>query len=55
MSGRQPESPDMFRFALERNPMGRMDRPEEVANATVFLASPTTSFVTGAHLWSMGD
>ena len=42
--------PDFFEGALARNPMGRMGTPEEVANATVFLASPRASFITGANL-----
>lgn len=42
--------PDRFRSFLERNPMGRMAALQEVANAAVFLASPASSFTTGANL-----
>jgi 3-oxoacyl-[acyl-carrier protein] reductase len=42
--------PDMFKGAMERNPTGRMATPQDVANATVFLSSPVSSFTTGINL-----
>ncbi len=42
--------PDLFKTALDLNPWGRMGTDQEVANAAVFLASPVSSFTTGANL-----
>ena len=44
------DNPAFFAQALALNPMGRMGKPEEMARATVFLASPAASFVSGTNL-----
>lgn len=42
--------PDLYASALALNPTGRMGKPEEIAAAAVFLASPVSSFTMGTNL-----
>jgi 3-oxoacyl-[acyl-carrier protein] reductase len=42
--------PAFFEQMIKRNPTGRMATPEEIAAATVFLASPRSAFTTGINM-----
>lgn len=43
-------SPELMQQILADTPMGHLGKPEEVANAALFLASDESSFVTGADI-----
>ena len=38
------------KIAAKKNSLGRMGKPEELANATVFLCSERASYITGVSL-----
>ena len=46
----EEHAPEFFQTMIKRNPTGRMATPEEVAAATVFLASPRSAFTTGINM-----
>jgi NAD(P)-dependent dehydrogenase (short-subunit alcohol dehydrogenase family) len=46
----QPEPLEARRQVANEYALGRIARPEEVANVALFLASDESSFVTGTHI-----
>lgn len=47
---RRREKPALYQATLARIPFGRYGRPEEVAHAALFLASPYARWITGQTL-----
>lgn len=41
--------PDLFKKQMELNPMGRMGKAEEIADAVVWMSSERASFVSGSN------
>lgn len=50
LTARVLKMPSFAKALIDKTPMRRFGRPEEIAAATVFLASDEASFVTGATL-----
>jgi NAD(P)-dependent dehydrogenase (short-subunit alcohol dehydrogenase family) len=46
--------PERYRFIVERTPMGRWGRPEELAGVAIFLASQASDFITGQTIFIDG-
>ncbi len=47
---RRQNEPERYERMLKLNPMGRFGKPEEVASAVVFLASPCSAYTSGTNL-----
>lgn len=43
-------NPELFESQMKKNPMARMGKAEEIANAVAFLASEKASFISGTNL-----
>lgn len=50
----QEASDEMIKYVQSATPLGRLAKPEETANAALFLASDESSFVTGSELFVDG-
>jgi 3-oxoacyl-[acyl-carrier protein] reductase len=44
------ENSKLWEAIVKENPFRRLGTPEEVADVVVFIASPRSSFVTGANI-----
>ena len=41
---------EVLQHIISNIPVGRLGKPEEIADAVAFLAAPTSGFITGANL-----
>lgn len=46
----RPSDPDVINYSLSRTPMPRLGRPEDVAEAALYLASDSARYITGHNL-----
>jgi NAD(P)-dependent dehydrogenase (short-subunit alcohol dehydrogenase family) len=47
-------TPDVLDSVVQQSPLGRVGRPEEIANAVSWLISPEASYVTGSDITVAG-
>jgi NAD(P)-dependent dehydrogenase (short-subunit alcohol dehydrogenase family) len=50
MLAEQPDPETTRREILERQPLGRLGTPEDIANGVLFLASREAAFISGTEL-----
>jgi NAD(P)-dependent dehydrogenase (short-subunit alcohol dehydrogenase family) len=50
MLAEQPDPEATRREILERQPLGRLGTPEDIANGVLFLASREAAFISGTEL-----
>ncbi len=46
--------PEVYEATVNSNPMGRLAKPEEIANVVAFISSPLASFVAGSNYYVDG-
>ncbi len=54
MTAKLRDDEELNRWVVSGTPMGRWGKPEDIAGAVVFLASPASDFVTGQILYVDG-
>ncbi|SDH13251.1 SDR family NAD(P)-dependent oxidoreductase [Roseospirillum parvum] len=54
MLGGLTDNPAALKATLSRTPLGRVGRPEEIAQVVLFLASAAASYVTGQTIYADG-
>ncbi|MCV2362114.1 SDR family oxidoreductase [Paucibacter sp. DJ1R-11] len=50
----QEQEPELYARVLQRNPLQRLARPDEIARVACFVSSPAASFVAGANWYVDG-
>lgn len=46
----ESDMPELFEETVKNCPIGRLGKPEEIANAVVFLASPVSAYTVGQNI-----